>query len=361
MDRNLLLCGCSRVMSPVSFSKLLRLLGLQVAGVAAVLLSMVGSAAEPGSAKVQTPPGTFLNPLGDPPIHLQEPFILTHARQYFLFGTVSPAEGFQCYESTDLAHWKLDGWAWRRMGLHVAQGELHSPRAFLYQNTFCLVYSALMPGGIQLGLAASLKPEGPYHDLHVPWLPLGEGCVAGEVFIDNGKPYLIYTRSSPRNDCNYRSIWGVALAKDLSKILGTPAPLLEPSQRWELAQRNLNRINQASGVFKSGSKYFLTYFANDARTAECAIGYASANRPLGPWSKATDNLLVRTYAERGVYGPAHGAVFRSLDRSEWFMVYDTLNDPTNHPEDRVVNIDRLVQHTTSLSLNGPTRSPQPLP
>src|SRR5690242_1340704 len=33
------------------------------------------------------PDGTYLNPLGDPTIHLSEPYILVHARRYYLFGT----------------------------------------------------------------------------------------------------------------------------------------------------------------------------------------------------------------------------------------------------------------------------------
>src|SRR5438045_2358030 len=89
-----------------------------------------------------------------PPIHLQEPYILAHAKRYFLFGTASVSEGFQCYESVDLVRWKLEGWAWRRSGLHVARGELHSPQVFQYQGMFCLLYSARMPTGLQLGLAA---------------------------------------------------------------------------------------------------------------------------------------------------------------------------------------------------------------
>src|SRR5690349_12802759 len=73
-------------------------------------------------------------------IHLHEPYVLAYDKKYFLFGTPSPAEGIQCYESKDLIRWKLDGWAWRRSGLHVARGDLHSPQVFQYQGMFCLIY-----------------------------------------------------------------------------------------------------------------------------------------------------------------------------------------------------------------------------
>ncbi len=333
---------------------------------AALLLTFAAGGAladQAPAAKAQAPHGTYLNPLGDPPIRLQEPFVLPYSKKYFLFGTASPAEGFQCYESSDLAHWKLDGWAWRNTGLHVIRGELHAPQVLVYQDMFCLIYSGRTPTRTALGLAASTKPEGPYHDLHVPWLTLGDGCVAGDVFLDsNGKAYLTYTQASQRGGCNYRAIYGVALSKDLSKIVGEPIRLLEPSQRWELAQRSLNQVDEGSRLFKIGSRYFLTYSANDPRSSECAIGYATAAKPLGPWTKSVENPLLRTHSGLGVFGPSHGAAFRSLDRSEWFMVYDSLTDPTNHPEDRVINIDRLtVQENAKLAVAGPTRSPQPLP
>jgi beta-xylosidase len=333
----------------------------------AISLAVLGSSAALGAdvplAKPLTPSGTYLNPIGDPPIHLQEPFILVYAKKYYLLGTTSPSEGFQCYESPDLAHWKFDGWAWRKSGLHVARGDLHSPQVFVYQGMFCMVYSGRMPTGTQLALAASVKPEGPYHDLHVPWLGLGNGCVGGDVFIDdNGKPYLIFSQKSTRNSCSYSAIYGVALNKDLSKIIGEPAKLLEANQRWELVHGDLNQCNESARMFRIGSKYYLAYSANDHLTSDYGIGYALADKPLGPWTKSTENPLLSSHAEIGVFGPGRGSVFRSVDRSEWFIAYDSLTDPANRSEDRVVNIDRLVlQNNRTLTTKGPTRSPQQLP
>ena len=346
-------------------SKKLLAWGIQGAVVAFVLGLLCSSALakDPPLTKPPTPPGTYLNPIGDPPIHLQDPFVFLWAKNSFLFGTSSPSEGFQCYESPDLVHWKLNGWAWRKNGMHVARGELHSPQVFAYQGMFCMIYSALMPTGTQLALAASVKPEGPYHDLHVPWLGLGDGCVDGDVFInDNGKPYLIFSQRSMRNSCRYSAIYGVGLNKDLSEMIGEPAKLLEADQRWELAHRELIQYNESPRMFRIGSKYYLTYSANDPLSPEYGIGYAVADKPLGPWVKSAQNPLLSTHAEIAVFGPGHGSVFRSIDRKEWIIVYDSLLGSANRFEDHVVNIDRLaLQNNRTLTVKGPTRSPQPLP
>jgi len=313
--------------------------------------------------KTPAPPGTYLNPIGDPPIHLQDPFILAYAKKYYLFGTASPSEGFHCYESTDLVHWKFDGWAWRRGGLRVAMGDLHGPEVFLYQGMFCLVYSGRMANRTQLALAASTKPEGPYHDLHAPWLPLGDACSDGDVFVDaNGKAYLTYSQMSMRNSCNYGAIYGVALNKDLSKTIGESVKLLEANQRWELVHRERTQYNVAPFLFKIRSKYYLIYSANDPLSSDCGTGYATADKPLGPWTKGLDNPLLSTRPDIGVVGPGGAAIFRSLDQSEWFMVYHTFADPAQPSDDHVVNIDRLLlQESRKLEVKGPTRSPQALP
>ena len=83
--------------------------------------------------------------------------------------------------------------------MRAAQGDLHAPQVVLYQGMFCLVYSARMVGGTRFGLAASTQPEGPYHDLHVPWLSLSNSCSAGDLFIDdNGKAEIRPIKIGPR-------------------------------------------------------------------------------------------------------------------------------------------------------------------
>ena len=303
--------------------------------------------------------GNIFNPIGEPAIRLQDPWIFTDAKKYFLFGTTSPSQGFQCYESPDLVHWKLDGWAWRMSGLHVARGELRWPQVFQYQGMYCMVYSARTPSGIRLGLAASVSPQGPYHDLHVPWLTLSEGSTAGRVFVDdNGKACLTYSQRSSPSEASL-IIYGVALNQDLSKSVGQPVKLLTADQRWEAAGKAQPRSLEAAGIFRIGSKYYLTYSATDPRTAESGVGFATADKPLGPWSKNPDNPLLSTRPESGVAQPSQTSVFRSLDRKTWFIAYQTLADKVNGSPAQTVNVDQLVlEGIRQLSVKAsPRRSP----
>jgi beta-xylosidase len=311
---------------------------LQLAVTAVLLLT--GAVVQRGFAEAAAQPAHILNPLGDPPIHLGDPFIFTDAKRYFLFGIASSSQGFQCYESFDLVNWKPDGWAWKISGLRAAKGELHAPQVFTYQGMYCLVYSARMPTGVQLALAAAVQPQGPYHDLHVPWLDLGEGCTSGFVFVDSGKAFLFFGRQP--EGAGSGAIYGVALNQDLSKRVGSPVTLLKPDQRWELAGKDFKRTIDSARVFKIGSKYYLTYTAIDPTTSDSGIGYATADKPLGPWIKNPDNPMLAERTRSGLVRPAKGSVFPSLDRRERFIVYQTAAQSTSRIEETVVNIDRLV-------------------
>lgn len=248
------------------------------------------------------------------PPKLVDSFIFSDRKKYYLIGTASSSEGFQCYESTDLVNWKIDGWAWRVSGLRVARGGLRAPRVFLYQGLYYLVYGAQIPGGAKVGLAASTQPQGPYHDVHVPWLSVGEGCTGANVFVDrNGKALITFCRSG--------SVYGASLSQDLSKLNGPPVRLLQPEQRWELMGSSPGM--DSVSMFRIGSKYYLTYSAGNPHSLESAIGYATADKPLGPWTKSEENPLLRTRAESGLSSPTQGSVFHSLDSKAWFIMYQT--------------------------------------
>jgi beta-xylosidase len=275
--------------------------------------------AECGSASQANAPGgqvvTAVEPApGATAPHLAEPFIFSDRKKYYLVGTVSSTEGFQCYESADLVSWKLDGWAWRVSGMRVARGGFRAPRVFSYQGLYYLVYGARFAGGNKFGLAASTQPQGPYHDVHVPWLSLGDGCTGANVFVDrNGKGFLTFCRSG--------SIYGASLNKDLSSLSAQPVSLLQPEQRWELKESSPGMDSIC--MFRIGSKYYLTYSAGGPHTPKAAIGYATADKPLGPWTKSEENPLLSTQAEPGISSPTQGSVFRSLDGKEWLITYQT--------------------------------------
>ena len=88
------------------------------------VLAVLVMAGEPG-----TRASTYTNPVGNAPIHMGDPFVLQHDGKYYLFGTTSPNDGFQYWESTDLMQWNLKGYAYKERTHHGANRTSGLPRS----------------------------------------------------------------------------------------------------------------------------------------------------------------------------------------------------------------------------------------
>jgi beta-xylosidase len=310
---------------------------------------------------------TYTNPVGAAPIHMGDPFAFWHAGRYYLIGTTAPDEGFHCYESTDLAHWQLKGWAWRQSPDGWTADCLWAPEVKYHQGRFYLTYSGHVrgspPGHLLMALAVSDTPAGPYRDLHAPWFDPGYSTIDGHLFVDDdGRPYLYFSRNGEQDGTSFGANYGVELAPDLSEPVGTPLLLIEASQPWERVNWTENRCNEGPTVLKHRGRYYMTYSANHTGFPHYGVGYATAEHPLGPWRKAEENPVLATNLALGVSAPGHNSIVPSPDGRELFIVYHTHADPARPSLDRVVNIDRLEFTVDGrLRVIGPTRSPQPLP
>ncbi len=311
--------------------------------------------------------GQYINPVGDTPVRMGDPFVLLHEQKYYLFGTTAASQGFEYYTSSDLVHWTRGGWALRKTEDGWADANFWAPEVIHYRGRFYMTYSARVrgsnPARMLTALAVSDRPEGPYRDLYAPWFDAGYSAIDAHIFVDSdGAPYLYFSQNGARDGYSYGLINGVALSSDLAKLMGEPVKLLEADQPWERINWTWNRCNEGPSVIKHGGKYYMTYSANNTGAPGYGVGYAAAGSPLGPWVKNPGNPILASNLDIGVSSPGHNSITTSQDGKELFIVYHSHADPANPRGARVVNIDRLIfDNAGGLSVAGPTRSPQPLP
>ncbi len=294
-----------------------------------------------------------------------DPFVLKHEGHYYLFGTTDPGMGFRCYTSTNLVDWQEHGFAYRRDETSWGAPPYWAPEVVPYQGKFYMTYSAGHPerGRLLTALAVSDRPEGPYQDLHAPWFDQGCSAIDAHIFVDDdGQPYVFFSKNGMQDGYSFGIIYGAQLQPGLSSLATEPVVLLEASQEWERINYAENRANEGPFVLKHDGRYYMTYAANHTFRPGYGIGYATADQPLGPWEKAAENPIAGTDLTVGYAGAGHSSLTTSPDGIERFIVYHTHADPA-HPENqqRTVNIDRIRFEGGRLVIDGPTRTPQPMP
>ncbi|MGB3617342.1 MAG: glycoside hydrolase family 43 protein [Catalinimonas sp.] len=312
---------------------------------------------------------TYTNPVGDS-LYVADPFVLRHEGTYYLYGTTAH-NGFRAWTSDNLVDWQPKGFVYRRRDSSWAKESFWAPEVVHYQDKFYLIFSAKGsdPDGFRLCLAVADDPAGPFEDLRTPWFDWGYSCIDGHLYLFEGRPYLYYEMvgvvGEPWRDAGYfkGTILGCELSADLSRVVSNdPVLCVAPGQPWEMPPGGKARSTEGMTVFEHGDSLYMTYSANHYTDARYGVGYATANHPLGPWTKSTHNPILAQDPARGVSGPGHNGVIRSPDGTEWFIVYHSHADVEHPTYRRILNIARLVVEPDGrLRVVGPTRTPQPRP
>jgi len=253
-------------------------------------------------------------------VTLGDPFIMLHDTTYYAYGT-NAKDGIEVYTSGDLITWKrapelalkkenswADHWFW-------------APEVYYIQekNKFFMYYSA----DEHICVATSDSPLGPFvQDKKQPMIA-DEKCIDNSLFIDDdGKPYLYFDRFN-----DGLNIWVAELEDDLQTIrTSTLTACIHVSQPWEEVWP---RVNEGPFVMKHKGTYYMTYSANSYESPFYGIGYATADSPMGPWTKYENNPIFQK--PDTLVGVGHGAMFKDKEGKLWTTFHAHNNREKIHP------------------------------
>lgn len=354
------------------------------------------------SKHTDMPSATFSNPLK---VQLGDPYVLHTHGMYYMYGTGEADHGFAAYSSKDLVNWTKEGQVyfsnnkngWSNPQAHW-EGAYWAPEVYEVKGKFYLFYSAqwkVNPGNeeenFRIGVAVADKPTGPFIDLSAkPVFDPGYPTIDANVFFDSdGQAYLYFSRVAFKHPVQsevavlakqkgwYKEIeeswvYGIKLKPDFSGVIGKPTLLLRPpvslsdkQAEWEsrsvTAQEVNRRWTEGSVTFKKNGLYYIMYSANNFAGQYYAIGYATAASPLGPYKKAANNPVLQKNTDKGgvVSGTGHNSITYSPDGKEMFCVYHGRTVATG--DERVVFIDRMIVKDGTITISGPTTTPQKMP
>ena len=260
----------------------------------AVALALLLLAALPAAA---TPP-VYRNPLieGD----LADPAVIRHEGRYYLYATgeVEGGMGTRVFTSDNLVDWQRGPVVFRPGQRNVwAPDVWRDPKS----GRFYLYYTVSMT----VGVAEGDGPLGPF--------------TVRRKFFDQAIDAHLFRDDDGKLDLYYVQLPGFRISVQPMagpmKLRGRPKEILRPESPWET--RN-GHVTEGPWMIKRNGRYHLLYSGSGADTPDYAIGYATADSPLGPFTRAPHNPIVSR--SEGLFGPGHGCAIQD-DSGQWWSIY----------------------------------------
>jgi len=230
----------------------------------------------------------YRNPIYSPAWEaLRDPQILRVGGAYYMTGSQppywgeGPNPGVRLWRSDDLLSWEVAADLVRRDDMPDdawCRDRFWSPEIHARGGRFYLTFTARNEArqtGWGQGLAVSERIEGPYR-LVTRDAPLRWGGIDLSLFTDeDGRSYGYHSGAG--------GIVAAEIDLDRGAYASGPVPCVQMIPgTWE------DRVMEGPFVIRRRGRYYLFYSCG-ARGYE--VGYAVADRPLGPWTKAPGNPL----------------------------------------------------------------------
>lgn len=241
-----------------------------------------------------------------------DPFVLGTPQGYVAYATNAAGCNVQVRTSTDLRTWRRGADALPVIAPWASAGFTWSPAVLERGDGHVLWYVVREPSSARQVISvaradASRGPTGPFIDRSttpaVAQFDLG-GSIDPSPFVDDdGAAYLLWKADA--NAINRPStLWAQRLNDDGDAVVGAATMLLGMDRGWE------RPLIEAPSMVHAKGTYWLFYSGGWWESDTYGIGYATAEHPLGPWTKCTTRRAWAASHPRGA-GPGGQEVFRS--------------------------------------------------
>ena len=251
-----------------------------------------------------------------------DPDVLEVDGTYYAYGTNGNGNNVQVATSTDLESWELsDEDALPDLPSWVIPGKTWAPEVTQLDSGGFVMYPTTTnfdPTLQCIAVATADSPEGPFEVVGDEMLVCPEddgGAIDASTFRDDdGTLYLLWKNDG--NCCGLDTWLHIApLSDDGLKLAGKETRLVQQDQPWE------GNLIEAPTLVKRDDTYVLMYSANDFGSEAYAVGYATADAPTGPFTKADEPLLTTDGTDGRFIGPGGQDVVTSPDGDDRLMFH----------------------------------------
>lgn len=275
-----------------------------------------------GTISVGTPQNPVL------PGYNADPQVAFFGDRFYIYPTSDgydnwQSTSFHAFSSNDLVAWKDEGVILDlTKDVSWASDRAWAPGIVQKNGVYYFYFSA----NLQIGVATSDSPTGPFKDaLGKPLITTGEfggQSIDPYAFIDDdGRAYLYFGSTSAGGHV-------VELGDDMTSLQGTPQQIA------------ISGFKEGSVAFKRGGVYYFMWSEGDTRSADYDVAYGTGSSPMGPFTKAAINPILKKNTTLGILGTGHDSVL-ALPNGDYYIVYHRFAIPDGDGTHREVCIDRL--------------------
>ena len=270
--------------------------------------------------------GTFAQNLTLKDIYIRDPFILPVEEEgvYYMYATSPTQEngktygGMVVYKSKDLKTWSESVRVFDVPRDNFLTGTVWAPEVHPYNGKYYLfatmnsdiVWKASKEGHPAYTHRATQiywadRPEGPFQafDNKLPHTPMGQMCLDGTLWVENGTPYMIYCHEWVEMMDGTMEL--VELKPDLSGPVGQPVRLFCASAA-EWSTGGSTYVTDGCFLYRTRTGKLLMIWSS-FKNGSYAIGIAESatGRVFGPWRQQKEPLFEKN--------GGHGMIFRTFD------------------------------------------------
>ena len=287
-------------------------------------------------------------------VRMRDPYIVAKDGVYYLYSWICSSDRttVEVYKSVDLENWeepkvvyKLSTDTWKKQ-------DLWAPEVHEYCGKYYMLLSILGKNGLR-GTEISVcdTPDGLFVPMmDRPTTPLHQSCIDGTLFVDNGTPYMVYSRDWPdhyvaEKDIYVGQICAVELSKDLREQAGEPFVLFESTDVPYSAKDPSRHSHKGKPVLRYGSdapfvnrlrngKLFLTW--SPCPGNNYVVLGATADDIHGPWKHIEKPLFENNGGHAMFFTDFDGNKKMCIHQPEKFHEERTLILPVIEKDDELL-------------------------
>ena len=246
-----------------------------------------------------------------------DPDLLEVDGTWYAYATNDAESNVQVASSTDLRTWTALPDALPELPDWVEVGDTWAPEVTAIDGGYVLYFTAYSNVAFRqcIGVATAEHPAGPFTATpaadggHGMLVCPGEegGAIDASTFLDDdGTRYLLWKNDG---NCCRLDTWisDAPLSADGLALAGEPIRLLKQDQPWE------GDLVEAPTLLERGGSYVLLFSGNGYRSAEYAVGYATAPAIAGPWTKHDGPWVTTETFDYELIGPGGQDVVVTAD------------------------------------------------